>query len=105
LTYYVFLNTIHHDPELRQQANEGFRPRRAYPPFQAIEKQAYKRLDILDAATSLDDLRALRSNNLEMLKGDRKTQYSIRINRQWRICFEWPETGAGPSNVEIIDYH
>ncbi|MGO9543721.1 MAG: type II toxin-antitoxin system RelE/ParE family toxin [Rhodomicrobium sp.] len=73
--------------------------------FQAIERQASKRLDILDAATSLNDLRALPSNNLEMLKGDRKAQYSIRINRQWRICFEWPEGDAGPSNVEIIDYH
>ena len=75
------------------------------PAFQAIERQACKRLDILDAATSLADLRALPSNNLEMLRGDRMTQYSIRINRQWRICFEWPEGGAGPSNVEIVDYH
>ncbi|MBC8048786.1 MAG: type II toxin-antitoxin system RelE/ParE family toxin [Chitinophagales bacterium] len=73
--------------------------------FHGIETQAYKRLDILDAATSLDDLRALPSNNLEMLKGDRKAQFSIRINRQWRICFEWPTGDAGPSNVEIVDYH
>ncbi|MGB8738530.1 MAG: type II toxin-antitoxin system RelE/ParE family toxin [Rhodomicrobium sp.] len=73
--------------------------------FQSIERQAYRRLDVLDAATCLEDLRALRSNNLEMLKGDRKTQYSIRINRQWRICFEWREGDAGPSNVEIVDYH
>jgi len=45
------------------------------------------------------------SNNLEMLKGDRAMYYSIRINRQWCICFEWPESDAGPSNVEIVDYH
>jgi proteic killer suppression protein len=73
--------------------------------FQGIEKQAYKTLDILHAATSLHDLRALPSNNLEMLKGNRKMRYSIRINRQWRICFEWPEGDAGPSYVQIVDYH
>jgi proteic killer suppression protein len=53
----------------------------------------------------LDDLRALRSNRLEALKGDRAGQYSIRINMQWRICFEWPRGASGPSNVEIVDYH
>lgn len=89
----------------RDKRTEAFAGSERVPAFQTIEKQAYKRLDILDAATGLDDLRALPSNNLEMLKGDRKTQYSIRINRQWRICFEWPEGDAGPSNVEIIDYH
>jgi toxin HigB-1 len=73
--------------------------------FQSVERQACKRLDILDAATCLEDLRALPSNNLEMLQGDRLRQYSIRINRQWRICIEWPEGDAGPSNVEIVDYH
>jgi toxin HigB-1 len=45
------------------------------------------------------------SNALEGLKGDRKGQYSIRINMQWRICFEWPDGQSGPSNVEIVDYH
>jgi toxin HigB-1 len=84
---------------------EAFARGERVPAFQHIEKQAYKRLDILEAATSLDDLRALPSNNLEMLKGDRKTQFSIRINREWRICFGWPEGDAGPSNVEIVDYH
>ena len=44
-------------------------------------------------------------NALESMKGDRKGQYSIRINMQWRICFEWPEGQSGPSNVEIVDYH
>jgi proteic killer suppression protein len=62
-------------------------------------------LRILDAATSLADLAALNSNRLEPLKGDRKGQFSIRINEQWRICFEWPKESPGPTNVEIVDYH
>jgi len=57
------------------------------------------------AATSLQDLAALSSNHLEALGGDRKGQHSIRINKQWRICFEWPKRADGPENVEIIDYH
>lgn len=75
------------------------------PAFQAIADQASKRLEILDAATALGDLRALPSNRLEALKGKRKGQYSIRINAQWRICFVWPEGGSGPSDVEIVDCH
>ena len=73
--------------------------------FQSFDRQAWKRLEILDAATSLDELRALPSNRLEALRGNRNGQYSIRINGQWRICFEWPQGAAGPSNVEIVDYH
>jgi proteic killer suppression protein len=73
--------------------------------FEGFRRQAEKRLDVLDAATSLSDLQALPSNALEGLKGGRKGQYSIRINRQWRICFEWPDAQTGPSNVEVVDYH
>jgi proteic killer suppression protein len=73
--------------------------------FHGFQRQAWKRLEILDAATSLGDLAGLPSNRLEALKGDRRGQYSIRINRQWRICFEWPDAAIGPSNVEIVDYH
>ncbi len=73
--------------------------------FQGFEDQVAKRLSILNAATSLNDLRQLNSNRLEALKGDRSGQYSIRINDRWRICFEWPEGQDGPSNVEIVDYH
>jgi toxin HigB-1 len=73
--------------------------------FQSFDRQAWKRLEILDAATSLDELGALPSNRLEALRGNRNGQYSIRINGQWRICFEWPQGAAGPSNVEIVDYH
>lgn len=73
--------------------------------FQSFKKQVEKRLRILDAASSLADLAGLPSNHLEGLKGDRAGQFSIRINQQWRICFEWPAQAPGPSNVEIVDYH
>jgi plasmid maintenance system killer protein len=62
-------------------------------------------LDRLEAAHVLHDLATLPGNRFEALKGDRKGQYSIRINDQWRICFEWPERSPGPTNVEIVDYH
>lgn len=73
--------------------------------FSGFAKQAEMRLDRLDAAASLQDLGAIRGNRLEALKGDRRGQHSIRINDQWRICFEWPEGSPGPINVEIVDYH
>ncbi|NJM07335.1 plasmid maintenance system killer protein [Candidatus Gracilibacteria bacterium] len=73
--------------------------------FQGFDRQAWKRLEILEAAISLAELGQLPSNRLEALKGDRAGQYSIRINMQWRICFEWPYGAAGPSKVEIVDYH
>lgn len=73
--------------------------------FQGFARQAYRRLEILDAAASLEDLRSLRSNHVEALMGDRAGQFSIRINQQWRLCFEWPRGARGPSNVEIVDYH
>lgn len=73
--------------------------------FQGFDRQIWKRLEVLEAATSLADLGRLPSNRLEVLRAERRGQYSIRINMQWRICFEWPEGAAGPSNVEIVDYH
>ena len=71
--------------------------------FQGFADQATRRLVVLDSAESLRDLMALRSNRFESLSGDRAGQYSIWINRQWRICFSWEEDG--PHNVEIVDYH
>jgi proteic killer suppression protein len=71
--------------------------------FQGFADQATRRLAVLDSAESLLDLKALRSNRFESLSGDREGQYTIRINRQWRICFNWEEDG--PHNVEIVDYH
>ena len=71
--------------------------------YRSFSKQAEKRLLILDVATSLNDLRYLPSNRFEALKGKRKGQYSIRINDQWRICFEWVDNNA--LRVEVVDYH
>ena len=73
--------------------------------FQSFDRQAEKRLEILDAAPNKEALMMLPSNHFEALKGDRKGQYSIRINQQWRICFEWPKDSPGAVNVEITDYH
>lgn len=72
--------------------------------FESIERRAEIKLDQLEAAMSLLDL-DLPGNRLEMLKGNRKGQHSVRINDQWRICFEWPKGAQGPMNVEIVDYH
>jgi proteic killer suppression protein len=71
--------------------------------FGAIQRIALRKLLVLDAAGSLDDLRIPPANRLERLKGDRKGQYSIRINDQWRVCFRW-KTGDA-DDVEIVDYH
>jgi proteic killer suppression protein len=73
--------------------------------YQSFADQAARRLSILNAAPDLDTLRALPSNRLEVLRGDRTGQHSIRINQQWRLCFEWPQGQSGPLNVEIVDYH
>ena len=73
--------------------------------FSAIEHAARLKLDRLEAAVTLEDLAALPGNRFEALTGGRKGQYSIRINDQWRICFEWRGRAPGPSNVEIVDYH
>ena len=70
--------------------------------FSGIERQARKRLRILNDANVLDDLKGLPSNCFEALQGDRKGQYSIRVNKQWRICFRWDDA---PYDVEIVDYH
>ena len=73
--------------------------------FSGIECAARLKLDMLEAAAALKDLAFLPGNRFEALAADRKGQYSIRINDQWRICFEWPDGAPGPSNVEIVDYH
>ncbi|PSF09211.1 plasmid maintenance system killer protein [Marinobacter fuscus] len=71
--------------------------------FLAIKAAAERKLIVLQAAAELDDLKSPPGNRLEALNGDRKGQYSIRINRQWRVCFRW--TADGPEDVEIVDYH
>ena len=70
---------------------------------QAIQLVAVKKLNMLYAAQTLDDLRIPPANRLETLHGDRAGQHSIRINDQWRVCFVW--TPEGPKDVEIVGYH
>jgi proteic killer suppression protein len=90
---------------------QGFRDKRTkqlfegnrVPEFQAFARQAEKRLRVLDAADTIEALMMLPSNRFNALTGKPQGQYSIRINNQWRICFEWGS--AGPENVEIVDYH
>ena len=70
---------------------------------QSLWKVATRKLDQIDSAETLNDLRVPPGNRLEAMKGNRKGQYSIRINEQYRICFIWTE--IGPIEIEIIDYH
>ena len=68
-----------------------------------LQRVALRKLMMLNAAVVLNDLRAPPGNHLELLRGGRAGQHSIRINDQWRVCFVW--TAAGPEDVEIVDYH
>jgi proteic killer suppression protein len=89
----------------RDKRTRDFAAGKRVKAFFSVERAARLKLDRLEAATSLGDLAALPGNHFEALKGDRRGQYSIRINDQWRICFEWTAGAPGPSNVEIVDYH
>jgi len=89
----------------RDKRTSDFAAGKTVRAFSGIERGARLKLDRMEAATSIKDLSALPGNRFEALKGDRKGQYSIRINDQWRICFEGPQGTKGPSNVEIVDYH
>ena len=82
-----------------EKLSNDYRVRR----FQVFETVARRKLKMLDDATSLNDLAALPGNRLETLRGDRRGQHSIRINSQYRICFEWRDGDA--YHVEIVDYH
>ncbi len=82
-----------------EKLRAGLRSKR----FQSIETVARRKLRQLDAAVELRDLAVFPGNRLEPLKGDRAGQHSIRVNDQWRICFEWRDGDA--YNVEIVDYH
>jgi proteic killer suppression protein len=89
----------------RDKRTRDFAAGRRVKAFSGIEQSARLKLDRLEAAAALRDLAVLPGNRFEALAGDRRGQYSIRINDQWRICFEWPVRTSGPSNVEIVDYH
>ena len=89
----------------RDKRTSDFAAGRRVNAFSGFERSACLKLDRLEGATSLRDLAALPGNRFEALRGDRKGEFSIRINDQWRICFEWPDRAPGPSQVEIVDYH
>jgi proteic killer suppression protein len=93
-------------PVIRSFKDEGaaahFRGE-AVAEFRAVKAVALRKLDMLDAATRLADLRSPPGNRLEALAGDRRGQHSIRVNDQWRLCFVWRDGGA--ELVEIVDYH
>ena len=89
----------------RDKRTRDFAAGKRVKAFSGLERSARLKLDRLEAATSIRDLAALPGNRLETLAGDRKGEYSIRINDQWRICFEWADRAPGPSNVEVVDYH
>jgi proteic killer suppression protein len=89
----------------RDKRTRAFAAGKRVKAFSGFERAARLKLDRLEAAASLGDLAALPGNRFESLHGDRKGQYSIRINDQWRICFAWPDRSPGPSHVEVVDYH
>jgi len=80
-----------------------FRGRRSKAVPTELRERALSKLLVLNAATNIEDLRAPPGNRLEKLRGDREGQYSIRVNRQYRVCFSW--IGADAHDVEITDYH
>jgi proteic killer suppression protein len=86
-----------------KQTENIFRRERVKGFSQDVRRASLRKLLILDAAESLDDLRVPPGNRLEQLKGKRKGQYSIRVNDQWRVCFVWSDGDA--DDVEITDYH
>lgn len=89
----------------RDKRTRDFAAGKRVKAFSGFERPARLKLDRIEAATSIRDVAALPGNRFEALSGNRKGQYSIRINDQWRVCFEWPDGTVGPSNVEIVDYH
>jgi toxin HigB-1 len=87
-------------PEGRGILEEGSISRRWPVELQAVMR---RKLRMIDEARELKDIGNIPGNRLKKLKGDRRGQYSIRVNDQWRICFRW--TGADAEEVEIVDYH
>lgn len=89
----------------RDKRTERFSRREHVPAFSGFAKQAAIKLRIVESARALTTLSVLPGNRFETLKGARAGQYSIRINDQWRICFEWSEEQSMAINIEIVDYH
>ena len=89
----------------RDKRTRDFAAGKRVKEFSGFEHAARMKMDRMEAATSMKDLSALPGNRFEALKGERKGQYSIRINDQLRIVFEWPDGAKGPVRLEIVDYH
>jgi proteic killer suppression protein len=89
----------------RDKRTRDFAEGKRVKAFEGFRRQGEMRLDRLEAAPHLQALRGFPGNRLEALKHERKGEYSIRINGQWRICFRWPAGSPGPTDVEITDYH
>jgi proteic killer suppression protein len=89
----------------RDKRTERFANRQHVPAFSGFAKKAAIKLRVVESARSLSTLSNLPGNRLEALKGDRVGQYSIRINDQWRLCFEWSDEASMAVNIEIVDYH
>jgi toxin HigB-1 len=92
-------------PRYRDKLTRRFADGERIKEFEAFKDQAERRLDLLEAAINRDDLMRLPSNHFEALSGDRKGQFSIRINQKWRVCFEWPDGHDKPFNIEVTNYH
>ena len=91
--------------DYRDKRTRDFAEGKRVKAFAEVEQAARLKLDRLEAAVVVKDLAMLPGNHFEALKGNRKGQYSVRVNDRWRICFEWKEGASGPSSVEIVDYH
>jgi proteic killer suppression protein len=89
----------------RDARTERFARGERVKPLEPFRRKAEMVLDRLGAAASLTDVANFPGHRLEKLKGDRKGQWSVRINDQWRICFRWDEGAPGPAEIEIVDYH
>jgi proteic killer suppression protein len=89
----------------RDKRSRDFAAGKRVKGFFGFERSARLKLDRIESATSLRDLAGLPGNRFEALSGNRIGQYSIRINNQWRICFQWDDRLSGATNVEIVDYH
>ncbi|MBA2277284.1 MAG: type II toxin-antitoxin system RelE/ParE family toxin [Chloroflexia bacterium] len=92
-------------PVYRDRRTRRFAQGEFIKAFSSIERQADRKLRMLAEAANLNDLAAVPGNRLEALHGDREGQYSVRINDQWRICFEWVDDQTGAASIEITDYH
>ena len=97
--------TNENPPQYRDKRLQPFVADYRVRDFQSFERQLKKRLAILEDAQSKDDLRLLPSNHFEALLGNRKGQCSIRINQQWRLCFEGSDSEHRAVNIEVVDYH